>query len=136
MSASFNSSLTTNLDWVRFLIRDTDITNPLLSDEEITAVLAEQTSALAVTGSALKYYAAAECLRALHTSWMSRGRGIASKKVSQLSITYGSGIGINIDIALQNRIAELRTLGAQALAASSSATSPYPFRVSKSLENR
>ncbi len=40
MAATYSSTLPTDRDKVRFFIQDTDITNALLQDEEITAMLA------------------------------------------------------------------------------------------------
>lgn len=127
MSATYNSSLSTDLDWVRFLIGDTVVTpstSAMLQDEEITAVIAAQKSNGASGGeSSQVYLAAAECLGILHGRFMTKGKGVASRKVSRLTVVYGTGSGINIDIALQNRIAELKQKGARLLQ-----PPPYVFR--------
>jgi hypothetical protein len=119
MSATYNPALPTDLDWVRHLIRDTDIVSPLFQNEEIQAVLDLKVSQ-AITSPASRYFAAADLLSSLHTLWMARGRGVASKKVGKLAITYGTGIGINVDAALQLQIKDLRKQGAILL-------SPRPF---------
>jgi hypothetical protein len=46
MSFAYSTSLTTNKDKVRFRIGDTDSNRPLLSDEEINAVLASKPAVL------------------------------------------------------------------------------------------
>lgn len=46
MTFSYSTSLTTNKDKVRFRIGDTDSNRPLLSDEEISAVLASKPAVL------------------------------------------------------------------------------------------
>jgi hypothetical protein len=113
MTATYEPSLPDDRDHVRFLIRDTDTTAPMFQDEEIDAVLSATLAT--VTSPAARYFAAATLLAALHTQWMSRGKGIASKKTSKFAITYGTGIGINVDAAVQARIKELRRQGADIL---------------------
>lgn len=113
MAATYDNTLPTDRDWVRFLIRDTNTTTPIFDDNEIDAVL--DLKLLSITSPAARYFAAAELLSAAHTAWMTKGRGVASKKVSQLSISYGTGVGINIDAAIQARIKELRITGAHLL---------------------
>lgn len=41
MTKSFDASLPTDMDWIRFEIGDTDVTRAYLQDESITAKLAE-----------------------------------------------------------------------------------------------
>ena len=119
MSFSYNPALPTDLDHVRFLIGDTTTPSEMLQDEEITAVLSEETA----TGKALKYFAAARALQVLSTRWAAAGRGVTSKSVSQLSKTWG--IDGNATQVLEARIKELRERGAFLLSPSTS----YPFRV-------
>lgn len=106
---TFTETCPTDKDTVRSLVGDTNMTIPMLSDEEIQACIDRQTCAAA----ALVYYAAAEVLAMLHTRWMSSGRGRASKRVSQLQVVYGTGSGINIDLAIQARVTELRKQAAR-----------------------
>lgn len=113
MSSTYDPTLPTDLDWVRHLLRDVDTTTPMFQDEEIDAVVTA--TLLSISSPAARYFAAASLLAALHTQWMSRGKGIASKKISKFSITYGTGIGINVDAAVQLRIKELRIEGANLL---------------------
>lgn len=125
MSFSYSNALASNTDWVRFILADTVDAGHLLEDEEIAAMLASQKDNGYTGGrSSAVYLAAAELLSRLHTKWMSSGKGVASKKVSRLTVVYGTGAGINIDVAMQTRIDELRARGARLLA-----TEPYAFRV-------
>src|SRR5688572_12056703 len=100
MASTYDPTLPTNLDWVRYLIRDVVVATPLFSDEEIAATIVEVTPGS--KAGAIKYLAAVILLKALHRDWMTRGRGAASKKIGRLSIAYGTGAGINVDAALQS----------------------------------
>ena len=66
MSATYSASLSTDLDWVRFLIADTNVVTPQFQDEEILAVIAEESGGVAAA-AALKYVAAARLLSMLHS---------------------------------------------------------------------
>lgn len=105
MTATYTPPPATEMDWVRFMIGDTDMTRPLLQDEEIQAVIDEQEA----TGSARKYFAAADCLGALRARWSGSGQGVVSKTVSRLSKTWGMGSG-TLE-AIDSRIRELRQRG-------------------------
>ena len=84
MSATYDPSLPTDLDWVRFLTGDREdttgpiftMTNPILFNEEITALLVEEAN---------KYLAAARAGDIM----LARHKGAISKKVDGLSITWG-----------------------------------------------
>lgn len=115
MPATYSVNRLTELDDVRFYIRDTNVAKAIFDDGEILAQLAQR-----APGIARAYLTAADLLAVLHTEYMTKGKGVASKKVSRLAIVYGTGSGINIDIALQTRISELRRRGAQLL-------QPRPF---------
>ena len=79
MTATYSGNpATDDKDAVRHLIRDTDMDNPLLQDEEILWELS-QTSNL--------YYAAAECARAVSIKHIGSGN---RKRVGDLEISYGS----------------------------------------------
>lgn len=80
MSASYLPTLTRTLDWVRFLIGDTDISAARLQDEEILAVIGEVTQ-----GN--KYLAAARCGELLIVSL----GGVTSKQVGDLKLTFRDG---------------------------------------------
>ena len=104
MAFNYDSSLTTDKDWIRLTIDDTIDTSSSpgdLQDEEILAILDDEAN---------KYYAAARCLSILQTRWAAAGGGLLTKKVSQLSKTWG--IGEFAGEAITMRIKELRERGA------------------------
>lgn len=90
MSANYDPTLPSGLDWVRFLTRDTDTAAAALSDEEITALLAMQTA----TGQAAYYFAAAEALQILRAGYATAGEGVTSKTVEHLEKTWGMDRGV------------------------------------------
>jgi hypothetical protein len=103
MAATYDPTLPTDRDWVRFLIGDTNVTpatDALFTDEEIDAVLTEQSN---------KYLAAARLLSNLSARWAGAGRGVMSKRVDELSARWG--VSGDTASALASRIAELRSLG-------------------------
>lgn len=77
MAASYDTSLTHKKDQVRFLVRDTDTSSPLLQDEEIQWLLRTEANVYMAAASAAEQIA-------------SRLKGIKSKSVGGLSITYAS----------------------------------------------
>lgn len=110
MSFSYDPTLPSNLDWVRFLIGDTDSTNIRLQDEEITSIIAEETA----TGKAVKYLAAAAALSSLHLRWSSAGGGLAEKEVDGLRLRWQGSMNIGNN-SIVDRIKELRKIGASHL---------------------
>ncbi len=68
MAATYDASLASERDWVRFFIGDRDVTKAALQDEEIVAVIAEERTR-AGAGDHVKYLAAARCVRC---SWRRR----------------------------------------------------------------
>lgn len=125
MSFTYTTDLTIGVNAVRWLVGDAVDAGHMLEDEEIAAVIAaKKSNGLAGLQSSAVYLAAAECLAKLHTKWMSTGKGVASRKVSRLTVVYGTGSGINVDIAVQARIKELRREGARLLA-----PTPFPLRL-------
>jgi len=95
---SYDPTLASDLDWVRFLIGDRAQPS-VLEDEEITAVLAEEAN---------KYLAAARCGRFI----LARGRaGVTSKSVDGLSLSYDS----SPDGAYGRYCAELHQRGCELL---------------------
>jgi hypothetical protein len=110
MASTYDPTLSTNRDLVRFLVPDKDTTTALFQDEEIDAVLASMAGSY--TSPGIAYFAAAALLENLHRTWMSRGKGVASKKTAKLAITFGTGVGINVDAAMQQAIKSLRIQGA------------------------
>ena len=82
MAFTYNIELTTDKDWVRFLIVDRDVSlndnsvsKAYLSDEEINALLQEEEN---------KYLAAARAGEIL----LNRSKGLVHKEVEELSIEY------------------------------------------------
>ena len=82
MSATYDPTLATDMDWVRFLIYDRDTAAARLQDEEILAVLVEEAN---------KYLAAARCGEILLAR--SFPGDITSKKVAELSLAWGGTMG-------------------------------------------
>lgn len=106
MSATYDPTLPTDKDHVRFLIGDTDTTSPQFQDEEILAVIADGTA----TGKAVKYFAAATMLSVLVTVSVSSGHGVMDIRLSSLAINLGMAqAGID---AIQTRIKYLQSMGA------------------------
>lgn len=118
MSASYDPLVPTDKDWVRLLCGDVDTSSAELQDEEINAILAEETA----SGKALKYFAAASALSYLQSKWAGKGKGLITKTVSKLSRTWGV-TSDHADI-LKDRIDWLRQRGAWLLK-----PSPRAFRV-------
>ena len=132
MSFSYDSTLASDLDWVRFLVPDKTTPSHLFEDEELEALIAQSPdNGQSGNLSSAVYYAAASALSRLHRQYMTKGKGSTSKKVSRLAIVYGTGSGINIDIAVQTAISNLRREGARLLSEYSSISPPgsYAFRV-------
>ena|ERR1700753_1255388 len=114
MSSSYDSSLPSDKDWVRFLTGDTDVTNPSLQDEEILAVITEESIQIGPSGAqALKYFASAMCLERILSGQSLAGEGVESIKVGSLTITQGiSSSGVS---SVQAKISQLRLKGASLL---------------------
>ena len=114
MAATYDPALPANLDWVRFLIGDTDVsgTSARLQDEEILALIAEE---VAETGAGVwtKYFAAAAALEALVNRWSTAAKGVLAKQVSKLSIRYGTES--SAAEALRSRAQDYRERGAALL---------------------
>jgi hypothetical protein len=91
VTPTYDENLDTDLDWVRFLTWDTDIVTagkPRNSDEEITAVLAEE-ALEGHTGLSAKWFAAATILCADLGFWASRGEGLEEKRVDEVVNVFG-----------------------------------------------
>lgn len=110
MSATYDPSLPTDRDHVRFLIGDTNVASPQLEDEEIDAVIDEETA----TGEALKYFAAASALAALHARWTAQGSGVVDRQVGALRIRRAAD-STSANAAVMARISDLRARGAHLL---------------------
>lgn len=100
MTATYDPTLSSDLDWVRFLIGDrtSDAATAKLQDEEITAVLQEEPN---------KYFAAARCGEQI----IAQGQGAVSKSVGDLSISYGD----SPESAYRAYLKNLREEGARVL---------------------
>lgn len=98
MAKTFDENLSTDKDWVRFLIGDS-VATMSLEDETIEAVLA------VTTLYPNKYLAAAECARSI----LSLGKDVVSKKVDELQIDYGGG---QAESFYRERIKQLQAQGA------------------------
>lgn len=108
---TYDTSLGSDKDYVRFLIGDTE--SPfILSDSEISAVILEENC----TGKARKYFAAASCLSALQSKWIAKSKGYSEKQVSKLRIKWGSN---SQSSSIKDRINELREEGSYYLRSSS-----------------
>ena len=98
MTATYDSALATDKDWVRFQIGDRGPTTFSLEDEEIFAILAEETN---------KYFAAAMCGEVI----IGLGQGAVSKSVGALSISYNND---SPEAAYRSHLAYLRQRGSVA----------------------
>lgn len=114
MTATYDPGLPSELDWIRLTISDNVVSAPKFQDEEINAVLQEQTA----TGTARKYYAAAQLLSDLIIRFGSAGNGVLSKKVGESSTTFGQDE--DMLKAMRDRVSSLRKEGATRLARRSS----------------
>lgn len=107
MTTTYDPTLATDLDHVRFLIGDTDTTSAIFQDEEISAVLGFQTA----PSAAIPYFAAADILSQLSGKYSVAGEGRIQKTVSKLTLIWG--VNEDANSALQSRISALRKKGAQ-----------------------
>lgn len=98
MSATYDASLPTDKDWVRFLVGDRTVSSAVLQDEEIAALLVEEKN---------KYLAAARAGETI----LARTQGVVSKQVDDLSISFGD----SAESAYRAHIKSLRERGATLL---------------------
>lgn len=75
MPATYDATLATDKDWVRFLSGDRDTSSARLQDEEIHALLAEEAN---------KYLAAAAACETI----IARSGGLVMKQVGDLKLQY------------------------------------------------
>lgn len=111
MSATYDPTLPTDGDYVRFLVPDTDVTpstDAKFSDEEIAAVVAEEQSR-GRTGGSTKYFVTAVLLGILLGKFAARGEGIRRKEVDELELEFGPRD--SAERALQRRIVDLERRG-------------------------
>jgi len=88
VSATYDPTLPTDRDWVRFLSGDRVVASAVLQDEEIDALIAEQVS-INGSGNWTKYLAAAMAAGVILNKDGGSGT-VTSKTVGNLSIDYGS----------------------------------------------
>lgn len=98
MSATYDPNLATDMDWVRFQVGDRDVSNALLQDEEINAILAEEEN---------KYLAAARCGNVI----LARFRGVKSKTVANTTVMLGG----STENEYTRHLCELKKRGCQLL---------------------
>lgn len=87
MSWTFDTALSTNKDYVRFLIGDTNTSNQLIQDETIEAVLANEPNVW-ITG--------AEILESMARGLMGGGV-IEDRKVGETRVRYRSAKDLRLD---------------------------------------
>ncbi len=90
MSEPLDPTLSSDIDWVRVMIGDSDINTRQLEDDTIAALLAEAVTRGARTGGA-KYCAAAQAGELLAARWQAKDKGAVSKQVSKLRIRFADG---------------------------------------------
>lgn len=88
MATTYDPTLPTTKDWVRLLIGDTDTSDAALTDEEIAAIITEETKS---KSSATKYCAAARAGEIAFARWQMKGGGVVEKAVDGLRIERGDG---------------------------------------------
>ena len=120
MAKSYDSSLSTDKDWVRFLIGDTG-SFLHMTDEEITGLLALQTAA----SPASRYFASSEAIMILYARWAAEGKGTVERQISKLRIRKSEGS--SEARAVERRSDELKRRGAFLL--TDAAAKAYSFRM-------
>ena len=95
MAKTFDEGLATDMDWVRFTIGDFVVATAALDDDTINAILDMELN---------KWFAAAACAQAI----AAKGKGLASKKVEDLQLTWED----NAESAYARLIADLKAEGA------------------------
>lgn len=77
MAATYDTSLPTDKDWVRFMIGDRDVAAATLQDEEINAILGMKAN---------KYLAAADCAQMM----LALNQGLIEKQVETLKLQWSN----------------------------------------------
>lgn len=101
MTASYDPALSTDVDWVRSMVGDTDTSGAQLQDEEILQFLTEEAN---------KYLAAALALETMLARWIAQGKGVVEKQVDDLRIR--TIINSSSVPAVRDKIKWLRERGA------------------------
>lgn len=112
MSFSYDDTLPTDRDWVRFHVPDKIAAAAIYQDEELDALIAEQV-AKGRNGLATKYYASASALRGLVGQYALLGGGLHRKEVDDIQVEFGFRSG-SFD-PLKNKIDALEAEGNQCL---------------------
>lgn len=115
MSATYDPTLPNDRNFVRFLINDTVTSTAIFQDEEIDAVLTEESARISVA-AALKYFAAARLIDRLHLQLAAGGTkhgGAMSKRVEDLARSFG--VAASTSAALDEKARDLRREGARRL---------------------
>jgi hypothetical protein len=94
MAATYDPNLTSDLDWVRRLIGDTDVANARVSDEEIRALLTEKGNRFLAAATAGDFM-------------LARAGSMISKSVGDLSISWSD----NPEGAYRKYVQSLRLQG-------------------------
>lgn len=109
MSFSYDETLSTTRDVVRFLV--SDIIGPaasaLFQDEEIDGIITLRTGER-VTAAALPYDVAALLLGQLLTRFSFKGKGVEEKVVDKLRIRFGIGGQSSLPEAIRAEMESLR----------------------------
>ena len=115
MAATYDPTLPSDKDWVRLLIGDTDVSSPVLSDEEILGIIAEEVS---INGQGIwtKYLVAARAGWVILAADGGSG-SVVSKTVGNLSLSYGGSS--SADSAFRAHLQSLKERGAVLLLRSS-----------------
>lgn len=113
---SYDPTLQSTRDWVRLLIGDTS-DDPFLLDPELDGFIAMEALRYG-DGLWVRYLAAADALCALAAQFRTKYKGVSSKSVSKLSISYGGAADM-----------DAKGCGFRALAADLIDTSPKLFAV-------
>ena len=95
MAKTYDASLGTNRDWVRFLVGDS-VDTMALADEEIDGIIADQTSA----GDAVKFFAAADAIEAMYALHKAGRKGVVDRQISKLRLRFGE------DVSAANAVAK------------------------------
>lgn len=107
MPVTYDPTLPTDRDWVRFLSGDRVVASAVLQDEEIDALIAEQVS-INGSGNWTKYLAAAMAADTILNKDGGSG-DVTSKTVGNLSISFGGNS--SADSAYRSYITSLQNRG-------------------------
>lgn len=120
MAATYNVPPVTARDYVRFLVGDTTMTAPKFQDEELDAILSEQSRITGAVGEgrALCYFAAAAVLEISLQRPYTRGAGFASASASR-GLAVSRGLSPQGTGAIENQVRKWRAWASRMLAVDS-----------------